>query len=60
MAATVHRRAAARASDGGPIAAADIVDTTPVTLADLLAATTEARHGHDDRRPPRHRREIIS
>lgn len=36
MAATVHGRAAARASDGGPIAAADIAEATPATLAELL------------------------
>jgi hydroxyethylthiazole kinase-like uncharacterized protein yjeF len=36
MAAHVHGRAAIRASAGGPIAAGDIADATPATVADLL------------------------
>jgi ADP-dependent NAD(P)H-hydrate dehydratase / NAD(P)H-hydrate epimerase len=36
MAALIHGRAAARASDGGPVAAADVAAAVPATVAELL------------------------
>jgi NAD(P)H-hydrate repair Nnr-like enzyme with NAD(P)H-hydrate dehydratase domain len=36
MAALVHGRAAAHVSQGGPLAASDIADATPATVAELL------------------------
>jgi hydroxyethylthiazole kinase-like uncharacterized protein yjeF len=45
MAALVHGRAGIRASNGGPVAAADIADCTPATVADLLQGTATASRG---------------
>src|SRR5690606_34125139 len=59
MAATVHGRAAARASEGGPIAAADIADATPATLANLLLTATTGARADTTTGAPRHRRQII-
>jgi NAD(P)H-hydrate repair Nnr-like enzyme with NAD(P)H-hydrate dehydratase domain len=40
VATLAHGRAAARASSGGPIAAADVAAALPATVADLLAVTS--------------------
>jgi hydroxyethylthiazole kinase-like uncharacterized protein yjeF len=47
LAASVHGRAARRASEGGPVAASDIADATPATVAGLLSF--DATHGSDRR-----------
>lgn len=39
-AAVIHKLAAARASDGGPIAALDVAEAVPATIAALLSART--------------------
>ncbi|MGH3712942.1 MAG: NAD(P)H-hydrate dehydratase [Micromonosporaceae bacterium] len=44
MAALIHGRAAARASQGGPIAASEIADATPATIAGLLNLKKSVPH----------------
>ena len=43
MAALVHGQAGARASGDGPIAAGDIADHTPSTVAELLRLVADQR-----------------